>query len=65
MFEEYIDGTLGELERRARVLRAKIPRDLPTYYAMLVKSCDERLEGLLFALRDLRDNPDLILWIDT
>ncbi len=57
MFEEYINGTLGELERRARVLRAKIPRDLPTYYATLVKSCNERLKELLFALRDLRDNP--------
>ena len=40
MFEKYINGTLGELERRARVLRAKIPRDLPTYYATLVKSCN-------------------------
>ena len=58
MFEEYIDGTLGELERRARVLRAKIPRNLPTYYAALVKSCNDRLDGLLSVLRDLRDSPE-------
>ena len=58
MFEEYIDGTIGELERRALVLRAKIPRDLPTYYATLVKSCNGRLEDLLFVLRSLRDDTE-------
>lgn len=59
MFKEYIDGTLGELERRARILRAKIPRDLRPHYAVLVRSCNERLDGLLRSLRELRDNPIL------
>ena len=58
MFEKYIAGTLGELERRALVLRAKIPRDLPPYYATLVQACNERLDRLLSFLRDLRDNPE-------
>lgn len=56
MFDEYIDGTLGELERRALVLRTKIPRNLPVYYATLVRSCNKRLDELLFVLRTLRDD---------
>ena len=59
MFEEYINGTLGELERRARVLRGMIPRDLPIYYATLVQACNDRLDGILCVLRDLRDIPEL------
>lgn len=57
MFEKYLEGTLGELERRALILRTMIPRNLLPYYATLVQSCNKRLDGLLSLLRDLRDHP--------
>lgn len=52
----YFFATISQLERRARLLRAEIPRDLPREYDVLSKNCGDRLDRLLETLRLLRDD---------
>ena len=57
----YFTAAVGQLIERARVLRAKIPRDLPRDYDTLAQTCQERLKELLQRLRSLLDDPKFLL----
>ena len=53
---DYYTGSVGQLIERARLLRAKIPRNLPRDYDTLAQVCNERLKHLLDRLRSLLDD---------
>jgi hypothetical protein len=54
---DYFTGSVGQLIERARLLRAKVPRDLPRDYDTLAQACRERLKNLLERLRSLLEDP--------
>jgi hypothetical protein len=54
---DYFTAAIGQLIERARVLRTKIPRDLPRDYDTLAQTCQERLKGYLERLRSLLEDP--------
>jgi hypothetical protein len=58
---DYFTGSVGQLIERARLLRAKIPRNLPRDYDTLAQACSERLKQLLERLRFLIDESKLLL----
>lgn len=58
---DYFVGSVGQLIERARLLRAKVPRDLPRDYDTLAQACRERLKTLLERLRSLLDDPKFSL----
>ena len=50
---EYFAGSVAQLIERGRLLRAKVPRDLPRDYDTLAQTCKLKLNGLLDLLRSL------------
>lgn len=58
---DYFTATIGQLIERARILRTKIPRDLPRDYDTLAQTCQERLKEYLERLRSLLDDPMFLL----
>lgn len=55
MLDEYFDGTLPQLVARGRLLKGKIPRDLPRDYDGLIQACDLELDGIIAKLRELQE----------
>lgn len=53
----YFSGSVSQLIERARLLRAKVPRDLPRDYDTLAQCCREKLNELLVQLRSLLERP--------
>jgi hypothetical protein len=58
---DYFTGSVGQLIERARLLRAKVPRDLPRDYDTLAQACRDRLNDLLDRLRSLVEDPRFAL----
>lgn len=58
---DYFTGSVGQLIERARLLRAKVPRDLPRDYDTLAQSCRDRLNEILGRLRSLVEDPRFLL----
>jgi hypothetical protein len=58
---DYFAGSVGQLVERARLLRAKVPRNLPRDYDTLAQACRDRLNDLLAQLRSLTDDPRFLL----
>ena len=56
MIEEYLAGTIAQLEQRAGVLKKKIPRDLPRDYQILTQNCESVIDDCIDTLRHLRDD---------
>ena len=54
---EYFAGSVAQLIERGRLLRAKVPRDLPRDYDTLAQACRLKLNGLLDLLRSLLEEP--------
>jgi hypothetical protein len=57
MLDNYFMGTVAQLEKRARLLRGKIPRNLPRDYDTLAQTCRSKLDAYLKRIRALRDDP--------
>ena len=57
MLNDYFTGSVSQLIERARLLRAKVPRDLPRDYDTLAQACREKLNDLLVQLRSLLEEP--------
>ena len=53
MLDDYFQGTLPQLVQRGRLLKGKIPRDLPRDYDGLIRACDLELDGIIGSLREL------------
>jgi len=56
MLDDYFIGTVTQLEKRARLLRGKLPRNLPRDYDTLAQTCRSKLDTCLKRLRTLRDD---------
>ncbi len=54
---DYFTGSISQLIERARLLRAKVPRDLPRDYDTLTQACRDQLNALLVQLRSLLEEP--------
>lgn len=54
MLDEYFQGTVPQLIERGRLLKGKIPRDLPRDYEGLIRACDFELDGIMNRLRELQ-----------
>ena len=54
---EYFAGSVTQLIERGRLLRTKVPRDLPRDYDTLAQACKLKLNGLLELLRSLIEEP--------
>ncbi|MBS1884493.1 MAG: hypothetical protein JSS97_16225 [Actinobacteria bacterium] len=54
---EYFAGSVAQLIERGRLLRAKVPRDLPRDYDTLAQACKLKLNGLLDLLRSVLEEP--------
>lgn len=54
---DYFTASVGQLVERARLLRAKVPRNLPRDYDTLALTCRDRLNEILGQLRSLVDDP--------
>jgi hypothetical protein len=58
MLAEYFQGTLPQLIERARLLKGKIPRDLPRDYDGLIRTCEFQLGDIIGRLRSLQTVPN-------
>lgn len=54
---DYFTGSALQLVERARLLRTKIPRNLPRNYDTLAQKCGERLKEIIGQLRSLVEEP--------
>jgi hypothetical protein len=59
MLDEYFQGTLPQLIERARLLKSKIPRDLPRDYAALIQTCEKELDNIITQFRALQALPEI------
>ena len=57
MLDEYFRGTLPQLIERARLLKSKIPRNLPRDYAALIQICQTELDNIIAQCRALQALP--------
>ncbi len=58
---DYFTGSVGQLIERARLLRARVPRNLPRDYDTLAQTCRERLKLLLEQFRYLLEDPKFLV----
>lgn len=54
--EEYFQGTIRQLRQRAQLLVAKIPRDLPREFHLLIQTCRREIDKLVLELNRLADD---------
>lgn len=54
MLDEYFQGIVPQLIERGRLLKGKIPSDLPRDYEGLIRACDFELDGIINRLRELQ-----------
>lgn len=57
MLDEYFQGTLPQLIERGRLLKGKIPRNLPRDYEGLIRTCEIELKDIIGRLRALHNLP--------
>jgi hypothetical protein len=57
MLGDYFDGTLPQLVERARLLKGKVPRNLPRDYEALIRTCERELDDIIGRLRELQKGP--------
>ena len=53
---DYFAGSVSQLIERARLLRTKVPRNLPRDYDTLAQACRDQINDLLALLRSLLEN---------
>jgi hypothetical protein len=57
MLGEYFQGTLPQLIERGRLLKGKIPRNLPRDYDALIRTSEIELQDIIGRLRTLQNLP--------
>jgi hypothetical protein len=55
MLGDYFQGTLPQLIERGRLLKGKIPRNLPRDYEALIRTCEIELKDIIGRLRTLQN----------
>lgn len=55
--EAYFQGTIRQLQQRAQLLVAKIPRDLPREFHLLIQTCRREIDALVSQLNGLARDP--------